>query len=427
MNICGPKIIIFFIILTILIAHISFNLIDIFELYKDMNNINNIINLNSNNLNTNNNINNITNNSKNCHIIKGLIGVDDITYFENYLIGSSDDRLKLFEIAEYGPLYTENGGLFLINPDTYTYRKIKLDDFPKDLAFHPQGLYYSKDKLLYVINHAYVEGGERIEVFEINNDYPSSFDDLHLKYKYSFKFTNFFNGRLSDLIITNSQQLENKNRLETDIYITISHPIADPLTGRDTSYFARLKLFFILGMNFEWTHVYYCKVTPNQIAKCQPVYLTGSKILKGITYDENNKLIYISKPLDKSVTVYRINPDYKSVFHQEYNYNLEFIPLNLEFDYKANNVNVAIIGRGFDIIKWIYYAKTGIENMQLDFKSEGGVITIYPTTNSFNIDYYNKDEEKPELNLMSSVVSWKDKFIIGSWLDDGILICSKIK
>jgi hypothetical protein len=41
-------------------------------------------------------------------------------------------------------------------------------NFPAGVAFHPHGfgLFYDQD-LLFVINHAYKDGGERVDVFHL--------------------------------------------------------------------------------------------------------------------------------------------------------------------------------------------------------------------------------------------------------------------
>jgi hypothetical protein len=42
---------------------------------------------------------------------------------------------------------------------------LKIDNFPPRIAFHPLGIYYFHEKKeLFVINHAFDRGGERIEV-----------------------------------------------------------------------------------------------------------------------------------------------------------------------------------------------------------------------------------------------------------------------
>ena len=44
-------------------------------------------------------------------------------------------------------------------------------DFPPQVAFHPHGIYfYEPTASLYVVNHAYARGGERIDVFRVVTD-----------------------------------------------------------------------------------------------------------------------------------------------------------------------------------------------------------------------------------------------------------------
>jgi hypothetical protein len=45
---------------------------------------------------------------------------------------------------------------------------LELAGFPADVAFHPHGLFYHRPtSKLYVVNHAYARGGERVEVFRV--------------------------------------------------------------------------------------------------------------------------------------------------------------------------------------------------------------------------------------------------------------------
>jgi hypothetical protein len=58
-----------------------------------------------------------------------------------------------------------------------------MNGFPKNVAFHPHGIYIRKDQSkswLYVVNHAYDRGGERIEVFQFVES-----EDLILEYQFS--------------------------------------------------------------------------------------------------------------------------------------------------------------------------------------------------------------------------------------------------
>lgn len=43
-----------------------------------------------------------------------------------------------------------------------------MKDYPEGVAFHPHGFYYLKPAgMLFVVNHAYGKGGERVEVFKL--------------------------------------------------------------------------------------------------------------------------------------------------------------------------------------------------------------------------------------------------------------------
>ena len=44
-----------------------------------------------------------------------------------------------------------------------------MEDFPKNVAFHPHGMNIFKNNTLYVVNHAFGKGGERIEKFKIKS------------------------------------------------------------------------------------------------------------------------------------------------------------------------------------------------------------------------------------------------------------------
>lgn len=52
-----------------------------------------------------------------------------------------------------------------------TIRELPMKGFPEGNYFHPHGMYYrEQEHQLYVINHAYAKGGERIEVFDVEID-----------------------------------------------------------------------------------------------------------------------------------------------------------------------------------------------------------------------------------------------------------------
>lgn len=50
---------------------------------------------------------------------------------------------------------------------------LTLEGFPPDIAFHPHGMHFRRETAeMFVINHAYSEGGERIDVFKVGFTVP---------------------------------------------------------------------------------------------------------------------------------------------------------------------------------------------------------------------------------------------------------------
>lgn len=51
--------------------------------------------------------------------------------------------------------------------------RLELEGFPEGVAFRPHGMYYRREtKELFVVNHAYSQGGERIDVFKVRWFHP---------------------------------------------------------------------------------------------------------------------------------------------------------------------------------------------------------------------------------------------------------------
>jgi hypothetical protein len=122
-----------------------------------------------------------------CEIIGDIPGPEDFHIFnEKYLITISDEKLKLFELKGYNVDNLPDGGIHLIDIESKRIIKLEIKDFPKNISFHPHGIYISNDEL-YIINHAYSRGGERVEVFKLedieDNFLVKKIIDLNLKNK----------------------------------------------------------------------------------------------------------------------------------------------------------------------------------------------------------------------------------------------------
>jgi len=134
----------------IFLAYLIYNIIDLMEIFKKVE----------------------FKNEKNCKIIRGAIGFEDFQLFENqYLIGGSNDNLKMNEMDYDTIAEVDKGNIAVFDTITESFNFYKIENFPENITFHPHGVYLYKNEknenYLYVINHAFSLGGERIEVIKV--------------------------------------------------------------------------------------------------------------------------------------------------------------------------------------------------------------------------------------------------------------------
>ena len=132
---------------------------------------------------------------------------------KNTPLGNSEDQTKFnnnsiilteWSILKYRPGEDRPGAMYVASgfqhsdetPNTQefvdkhlTIDKLPLIGYPEGVDFHPHGIYVHKpDNTLYVVNHAYEKGGERIDVFDIITAETDDTDNAvpnKLNYKYS--------------------------------------------------------------------------------------------------------------------------------------------------------------------------------------------------------------------------------------------------
>lgn len=136
-------------LLIVTVAFIIYNANDILQFFKKVENVNN----------------------QNCKVIRGGKGLEDFAqYDERHLIGASNDNLRLWELEQFGINKAESGKIFVFDLETETLKLHEVIGFPQGIAFHPHGMHLYKQAFIYVINHAYKFGGERIEVIKIQKE-----------------------------------------------------------------------------------------------------------------------------------------------------------------------------------------------------------------------------------------------------------------
>lgn len=200
------------------------------------------------------------------------------------------------------------------NPESF--KGVRAPEFPpKGVTFHPHGMYLdSKRNLIYVISHSYMNGGERIEVFEVTT-LPRG---MGIRHKRSLILPEYLMGVSNDLIVLD----EGKT-----IFVTKFLPIYDPPTGRDTSTCANYERWIktILG---GYTEVYKCEVGDDLDDLQCSVFLTKGDEYNGIEWDEKRSTIYVADVLKSEVRAVKIDKETKEI-KKITDYNVKHHPDNL--------------------------------------------------------------------------------------------------
>ena len=202
----------------------------------------------------------------------------------------------------YHPEKSVSGQCVMIEFDTATgkvqVKPLAMENFPSDVAFFSHGIDVVVDadtgaKTLFVVNHAYHRGGERIETFALEADYRLRY----LRSLTSPLLREAHNGVLNDLTVTSP----------TEFYVTSYLPYPDPVTGR-TKRGAFFNLF-ATGAGFGDTNVLRCVIQPvrgddSSNVDCT-VAASGFMMANGITHTvvHGTTVFAVADPLSGGLTL----------------------------------------------------------------------------------------------------------------------------
>lgn len=121
-----------------------------------------------------------------CQVLRGPLAAEDIVKWRNHVLTSNLDTLTISEYCSKDPSelihYSANsapsGSIYVItgigSTSEPTIEPALVEGFPSDVAFRPHGLGLLADgDLLFVVNHAYARGGERIDIFHLLEEVSS--------------------------------------------------------------------------------------------------------------------------------------------------------------------------------------------------------------------------------------------------------------
>ncbi|CAD8184340.1 unnamed protein product [Paramecium pentaurelia] len=346
----------------------------------------------------------------NCKYLKEDIrGPEDMTQFNSttIIIGSGNFQ----KVYARGKPELEQQGIYAIinsNKKHYSVIKLQLKNFPKDVALYIHGIYLRKQKdgnYLFVINHAYHNGGERIEVFKID-------EQLELTYVHSIIMDEQYTGILNDLIVIEDNRF----------LITTYMPLPDPKQGRHTADAMHiLKTLFYQLTKQKTTYILDCRFTKgNTLIQpiCKQIPNTSGIMRNGLTWNKKD-LVWVADSVEKGFTEYQMKGD-ELIFKR-------FVPVqngvdNIEYQEESNSLVIGLIPKLYNYFQLDHFVKNNDLDRQTNFEYWGAIGVYDLNKDQLRIISQNRYLSK---GLAGGLVSG-DNLFLGSWCDVSVMVCQKI-
>ena len=305
--------------------------------------------------------------------------------------------------------------IYSINTDNNEYSEINIENYPKNVPFHPYAisLFHTKEKkyILYVLNHAVnynFEGQERIDKLILRFESKK----ISLTYEETIILPEEYFLRIESISVID----------EDLIAFTTNSPFEMP---RDSDELLNInsKLYFIwnnllkiispmIKMKKCFVYLYNEQNKGNEITKIDN---SQSSIYSGIAFDDNRNLIYAIKQTEKVMSVYDINYNEIKLIK---NISILYVGNNIFYDSNEDKIYIGINGRKSDeesIIK---------KNKQWEEIETFSGYEILDPKNNFNIiDIMVMKNDK--FKWINSAVEIKGKIYMSSIYTKGILVCEK--
>ncbi|CAK69387.1 unnamed protein product (macronuclear) [Paramecium tetraurelia] len=349
----------------------------------------------------------IINTYSNCEYLDtDIVGPEDMQkYNKTTIIVGSGDFHKLWSHGK--PILEQLGLYAIVNTQDEKPKVVKLgiQNFPNDISLYVHGLYIRKQEdgeYIYALNHAYQNGGERIEVFKIKDEH------LNLEYQHSIIMDENYNGVLNDLIVIED------NRFLITKYL----PYADPKEGRSEmapSHF--IKTLFIWISQQRTSFIIDCKfqkdstiIKPQCIELLDPS-LTGV-VLNGITWNQKN-LVWAADSIARQLNEYELTS--QGLIFKRY-IDVQNSIDNLEYDSERNSLILGLIPKMNGFLKGL---------TRLDRQSK---YDYYGTVGEYDLSQnkltYLAQSTELSKGLSGALISGNNLFV-GSWCDFTVVICKK--
>ena len=265
---------------------------------------------------------------------------------DEFLICSGIDIPKIYITKEYVTKDIENGGLYLYNIKKKLFDKIKLDNYPNSLPFHPHGLSLfqidSDNYYLYVINHLIrddsAKNEERIEKFNLNIER----DKITLYYKNSFSLPQQYFGTVNSIAAIN----HNVIYFTTENYFSLPCYSFDNNNYTSYVYLAKYKIYEWMNIIFQKLNIKKSYLYSYDMNKDKINLINDSEGIsnRGLVYDPKNSVLYMVQAFEKDIKIFEISRNVPSnaLFIKKIKtmYNME----NIYYDIEKGKIYGGIYG-----------------------------------------------------------------------------------
>lgn len=371
----------------------------------------------------NTNLNEVNIKNRNYSFIKSSLPITNIIKINNeLLIGSGLQYPQIYFTKEYISDPINDDSLFLYDIKKKELHKLTIENFPKDISFHPHGIsLYKADSHLYyllIINHSInfekQHCEERIEkvLLKINKS------NVSLEFKNSIILPQQYFGTLNSVVMIN---------LNTIYFTTHSYfPLPFSSFGEENILNMleknKFKLYGYLNillqkLNIKKTYLYSYNLDNGKINVIQNSEGTSNY---GLTYNEEKSILYMARSFEKDIKIFEIsrNDPTKALLIKTVKtiYNVG----NIFYDNENEKIYAGIYGTNMELI-----------NLEKSFIQDENFDKVTTFGGFEEIDIKNKYEisdiilMKNGIKGISSAIKINDHIYLSSLCQNGILIYHK--
>jgi len=371
----------------------------------------------------NTNLNEVNIKNRNYSFIKSSLPITNIIKINNeLLIGSGLQYPQIYFTKEYLSDPINDDSLFLYDIKKKELQKLTIENFPKDISFHPHGIsLYKADSHLYyllIINHSInfekQHCEERIEkvLLKINKS------NISLEFKNSIILPQQYFGTLNSVVMIN---------LNTIYFTTHSYfPLPFSSFGEENILNMleknKFKLYGYLNillqkLNIKKTYLYSYNLDNGKINVIQNSEGASNY---GLTYNEEKSILYMARSFEKDIKIFEIsrNDPTKALLIKTVKtiYNVG----NIFYDNEKEKIYAGIYGTNMELI-----------NLEKSFIQDENFDKVTTFGGFEEIDIKNKYEisdiilMKNGIKGISSAIKINDQIYLSSLCQNGILIYHK--